>query len=77
MDIGVWDTRFVDALPTAMVKPFSGSAARARALLLSSESQVRDIALACGFASAAHFSKCYSRLFGVSPIGERKQVALH
>jgi spore maturation protein SpmB len=24
-----WDTRFVDALPTAMVKPFSGSAARA------------------------------------------------
>ena len=26
---GGWDTRFVDALPTAMVKPFSGSAARA------------------------------------------------
>ncbi len=24
-----WDSRFVDALPTAMVKPFSGSAARA------------------------------------------------
>ncbi|MFC3608283.1 nucleoside recognition domain-containing protein [Stutzerimonas tarimensis] len=24
-----WDTRFVDALPTAMVKPFSGSGARA------------------------------------------------
>ena len=24
-----WDTRFVDALPTALVKPFSGSAARA------------------------------------------------
>ncbi len=24
-----WDTRFIDALPTAMVKPFSGSAARA------------------------------------------------
>ena len=35
------------------------------------------IALACGFVSAAHFTKCYSRLFGVSPIGERKQVALH
>lgn len=27
-----WDTRFVDALPTAMVKPFSGSAARAMLL---------------------------------------------
>ncbi|VTU18722.1 Spore maturation protein B [Variovorax sp. PBS-H4] len=24
-----WDTRFIDALPTALVKPFSGSAARA------------------------------------------------
>lgn len=27
-----WDTRFVDALPTALVKPFSGSAARAMLL---------------------------------------------
>lgn len=26
---GGWDSRFVDALPTALVKPFSGSAARA------------------------------------------------
>lgn len=46
---------------------------RARELLLRSESQVRDIALACGFASPAHFSKCYSRQFGLSPRGERKQ----
>lgn len=29
VDWGGFDTRFVDALPTAMVKPFSGSAARA------------------------------------------------
>ncbi len=28
-DAAGWDTRFVDALPTALVKPFSGSAARA------------------------------------------------
>ncbi|RZI42853.1 hypothetical protein EGT07_12820 [Herbaspirillum sp. HC18] len=28
-DVAGWDTRFVDALPTALVKPFSGSAARA------------------------------------------------
>ena len=28
-DTAGWDTRFVDALPTALVKPFSGSAARA------------------------------------------------
>lgn len=29
MQAGGWDTRFVEALPTALVKPFSGSAARA------------------------------------------------
>jgi spore maturation protein SpmA/spore maturation protein SpmB len=28
-NVAGWDTRFVDALPTALVKPFSGSAARA------------------------------------------------
>lgn len=50
---------------------------RARDLLLRSESQVRDIALACGFASPAHFSKCYSRFFGHSPSGERRQSPLH
>ncbi len=49
---------------------------RARDLLLRSESQVRDIALACGFASPAHFSKCYRRVFGHSPRGERKQSPL-
>lgn len=50
---------------------------RARDLLLRSESQVRDVALACGFASPAHFSKCYSRFFGHSPRGERQQSPLH
>ena len=29
VDLLGWDTRFVDAMPTALVKPFSGSAARA------------------------------------------------
>lgn len=29
VEAGGWDTRFVDALPVALVKPFSGSAARA------------------------------------------------
>lgn len=29
VDLAGWDARFVDALPTALVKPFSGSAARA------------------------------------------------
>jgi spore maturation protein SpmA len=29
VEIAGWDSRFIDALPTALVKPFSGSAARA------------------------------------------------
>lgn len=49
---------------------------RARELLLRSDVQVRDVALACGFASPAHFSKCYSRQFGLSPRGERKQSGI-
>lgn len=28
-EVAGWDTRFIDAMPTALVKPFSGSAARA------------------------------------------------
>lgn len=35
-----WDTRFVDALPTALVKPFSGSAARATLIELMKTSGV-------------------------------------
>jgi len=35
-----WDTRFVDALPTALVKPFSGSAARAMLIELMKSSGV-------------------------------------
>ncbi|CDF81568.1 GlxA family transcriptional regulator [Pseudomonas sp. QL9] len=49
---------------------------RARDLLLRSEAQIREIALSCGFTSPAHFSKCYSRFFGCSPRGQRKQSPL-
>ncbi|MCY1435879.1 HTH-type transcriptional regulator CdhR [compost metagenome] len=49
---------------------------RARDLLLRSEAQIREVALSCGFASPAHFSKCYSRFFGCSPRGQRKQSPL-
>lgn len=49
---------------------------RARDILLRGEEQVREVALSCGFASPAHFSKCYSRFFGVSPRGERKHNVL-
>ncbi|MBO3276048.1 GlxA family transcriptional regulator [Pseudomonas schmalbachii] len=49
---------------------------RARDLLLRSEAQIREVALSCGFTSPAHFSKCYSRFFGCSPRGQRKQSPL-
>ncbi|MEO0636706.1 MAG: GlxA family transcriptional regulator [Pseudomonadota bacterium] len=44
---------------------------RARHLLLQSSLPVVDIAIACGFVSASHFSKCYRELYGKSPQVER------
>ncbi|RJF96358.1 nucleoside recognition domain-containing protein [Noviherbaspirillum saxi] len=40
IQVAGWDTRFVDALPTALVKPFSGSAARAMLIELMKTSGV-------------------------------------
>ncbi len=40
---------------------------RARNLLVQTEMSVMEVALACGFASASHFSKCYRTTFGNSP----------
>nr|WP_314480302.1 GlxA family transcriptional regulator [uncultured Pseudomonas sp.] len=48
----------------------------ARQLLLQGDTPVGDVAMACGFSSAAHFSKAYSRLFGLSPSAQRRQAAL-
>lgn len=44
---------------------------RARHLLLQSSLPVVEIAVACGFVSASHFSKCYRELYGRSPQQER------
>ena len=45
---------------------------RARQLLLQTKKSIVDIALACGFISASHFSKCYRDVFGVPPSEERR-----
>ena len=45
--------------------------ARARQLLLQTTRPIVDIAFACGFVSAPHFSKCYRDHFGVPPREER------
>jgi transcriptional regulator GlxA family with amidase domain len=44
---------------------------RARLLLLQTNMPVIDVALACGFVSASHFSKCYRDFFGHTPRRER------
>lgn len=44
---------------------------RARHLLLQSSMPVVEVAVACGFVSASHFSKCYRELYARSPQQER------
>ena len=44
---------------------------RARHLLIQSAMPVVDVAVACGFVSASHFSKCYRELYARSPQQER------
>ena len=46
--------------------------ARARQLLLQTTMSIVDIAFACGFVSAPHFSKCYRDQYGHPPREERK-----
>ena len=46
----------------------------ARRLLLQTERSTRDIGLACGFNSAAHFSKSYRDMFNASPREERRRI---
>ena len=48
---------------------------RARALLNQTAMSVLDVALACGFVSASHFSKCYREFFHRTPREERRQPA--
>ncbi|MGH6891547.1 MAG: GlxA family transcriptional regulator [Dongiaceae bacterium] len=44
---------------------------RSRLLLLQTNMPVSDVAFACGFVSASHFSKCYCDYFGTTPRKER------
>ncbi|WP_199258827.1 GlxA family transcriptional regulator [Paracoccus binzhouensis] len=45
---------------------------RARHLLVQTEMSMIEIALACGFASTAHFSKCYRAAYGSTPYRQRE-----
>ena len=46
---------------------------KARQLLLQTGLSVVDVALACGFVSAPHFSKCYRDYYGKPPRDERRR----
>ncbi len=46
---------------------------RARALLVQSDMSITQIAVACGFQSACHFSKSYRSMYSRSPRSERQQ----
>ncbi len=45
---------------------------RGRALLQQTSLSVMEVALACGFVSATHFSRCFRRVYGHSPRQERR-----
>jgi transcriptional regulator GlxA family with amidase domain len=45
---------------------------RARQLLVQTSLSVLDVALACGFVSASHFSKCYREYYQRTPREERR-----
>ncbi len=47
---------------------------RARQLLRQSDRPILQIALACGFSSASHFSTAYRNHYGLTPREERKQL---
>nr|WP_244484298.1 MULTISPECIES: helix-turn-helix domain-containing protein [unclassified Rhizobium] len=49
---------------------------RARHLLVQSAMPVVEVAVACGFVSASHFSKCYRELYNRSPQQERAERKL-
>jgi AraC family transcriptional regulator, glycine betaine-responsive activator len=47
---------------------------RGRRLLTQTSASILDVAMACGFVSASHFTKCYRRVFGRTPTDERRSV---
>ncbi len=46
--------------------------ARARQLLLQTNMPITDVAIACGFVSPPHFTKCYNDRYGWSPRDEQR-----
>jgi transcriptional regulator GlxA family with amidase domain len=64
--------RYLDRTPTRYYLELRLS--RARHLLLQTALSVLSVAVACGFVSASHFSKCYREHFGRTPREERRLI---
>ena len=47
---------------------------KAKALLLDTSLSITEIAIACGFVSPSHFSKCFNRVFGEAPYSIRNAL---
>ena len=50
---------------------------KARNLLMQTDMSIINVALACGFSSPSHFSKCYRAHYGTTPYRERGAQAAH
>ena len=48
---------------------------RARHLLVQTDASVVEVAMACGFESAGHFSRVYRAAFGVTPMAQRAKLS--
>ena len=65
--------KYLERTPTRYYQELRLS--RARRLLTQTSLSVLDVALACGFVSASHFSKCYREHFTKTPREERSLSA--
>ena len=61
--------KYLDTTPTRYY--LNLRLARARHLLRQTSMSILSVALACGFVSASHFSKCYREFYGRTPRAER------
>lgn len=61
--------KYLDTTPTRYY--LNLRIARARQLLRQTSMSILSVALACGFVSASHFSKCYRETYGRTPRAER------
>lgn len=64
--------KYLDTTPTRYY--LNLRLARARHLLRQTSMSILSVALACGFVSASHFSKCYREFYGRTPRAERNPI---